>query len=128
MVVSNNAKEATLGILSDSDFFQEGCLAGQALRMAAATAMTDCDLLRIDKKAMMAVLHRERALSDMFVAYLLTRNTTFQFEREEAGANPSAAGSFWKSRRTRDRGSQDQPGDTGGNDRYNPLAGQLLHE
>jgi CRP/FNR family cyclic AMP-dependent transcriptional regulator len=77
-VVSNNGKEATLGILSDRDFFGEGCLAGQALRMAAATAMTDCDLLRIDKKAMMEVLHREHALSDMFVAYLLTRNIRYE--------------------------------------------------
>jgi CRP/FNR family cyclic AMP-dependent transcriptional regulator len=54
-VVSNNGKEATIGILGDSDFFGEGCLAGQPLRMAAATAMTDCELLRIEKKAMMQV-------------------------------------------------------------------------
>src|SRR5438552_766094 len=77
-VVSNNGKEATVGILSDGDFCGEGCLAGQALRMAAVTAMTDCDLLRIDKKAMMEVLHREQALSDMFVAYLLTRNIRYE--------------------------------------------------
>jgi CRP/FNR family transcriptional regulator, cyclic AMP receptor protein len=77
-VVSNNGKEATLGILSGGDFFGEGCLAGQALRMAAAAAMTDCDLLRIDKKAMMEILHREHALSDMFVAYLLTRNIRYE--------------------------------------------------
>jgi CRP/FNR family cyclic AMP-dependent transcriptional regulator len=77
-VVSNNGKEANLGILSDSDFFGEGCLAGQPLRMAAATAMTDCELLRIEKKAMMQALHREHALSDMFVAYLLTRNIRYE--------------------------------------------------
>ena len=77
-VVSNNGKEATIGILSDRFFFGEGCLAGQPLRMSAATAMTDCDLLRIEKKAMMEVLHREHALSDMFVAYLLTRNIRYE--------------------------------------------------
>jgi CRP/FNR family cyclic AMP-dependent transcriptional regulator len=77
-VVSNNGKEATIGILSEKDFFGEGCLAGQPLRMAAATAMTDCELLRIEKKAMMAVLHREHAWSDMFVAYLLTRNIRYE--------------------------------------------------
>jgi CRP/FNR family cyclic AMP-dependent transcriptional regulator len=77
-VVSNNGKEATIGVLSEKDFFGEGCLAGQPLRMAAATAMTDCELLRIEKKAMMAVLHREHALSDMFVAYLLTRNIRYE--------------------------------------------------
>jgi CRP-like cAMP-binding protein len=77
-VLSNNGKEAILGILSDSDFFGEGCLAGQPLRMAAATAMTDCDLLRIEKNAMMQALHREHALSDRFVAYLLTRNIRYE--------------------------------------------------
>jgi CRP-like cAMP-binding protein len=77
-VVSNNGKEATIGILSDRDFFGEGCLAGQPLRMAAATAMTDCELLRIEKKAMIAVLHREHGWSDMFVAYLLTRNIRYE--------------------------------------------------
>jgi CRP/FNR family cyclic AMP-dependent transcriptional regulator len=77
-VVSRIGKEATIGILSDRDFFGEGCLAGQPLRMASATAMTDCDLLRIEKKAMMEVLHREHALSDRFVAYLLTRNIRYE--------------------------------------------------
>ena len=73
-VVSDSGKEATIAILSDSDFFGEGCLAGQPLRMASATAMTDCEILWIAKRAMMEALHREHALSDMFVAYLLGRN------------------------------------------------------
>ncbi len=73
-VVSKTGKEATIGIFGDRDFFGEGSLAGQPIRMGSATAMTDCALLRIDKKAMMQALHREHALSDMFVAYLLTRN------------------------------------------------------
>jgi len=59
-------EEATIGILGEKEFFGEGCLAGQPLRMAAATAMTDCELLRIDKKAMVQALHREHALSDPF--------------------------------------------------------------
>jgi CRP/FNR family cyclic AMP-dependent transcriptional regulator len=77
-VVSSDGKEATIGILSDGDFLGEGCLAGQPLRMSSATAMTDCDLLRIEKKAMIGVLHREHTLSDMFVAYLLTRNIRYE--------------------------------------------------
>jgi len=77
-VVSNNGKEATIGILGEKDFFGEGCLAGQPLRMAAATAMTGCELLRIEKNAMMQALHGEHALSDMFVAYLLTRNIRYE--------------------------------------------------
>jgi len=64
--------------LGERDFFGEGCLAGQPLRMAASTAMTDCELLRIGKKAMMQALHREHALSDVFVAYLLTRNIRYE--------------------------------------------------
>jgi CRP/FNR family cyclic AMP-dependent transcriptional regulator len=77
-VVSKVGKEATLGILSEGEFFGEGSLAGQALRMGSATAMTDCELLRIDKKAMMEALHREHEFSDMFVAYLLARNIRYE--------------------------------------------------
>jgi CRP/FNR family cyclic AMP-dependent transcriptional regulator len=77
-VVSKKGKEATIGILNEGSFFGEGCLAGQPLRMCSATAMTDCTLMRIDKKSMMEVLHREHAFSDMFVAYLLTRNIRYE--------------------------------------------------
>jgi CRP/FNR family transcriptional regulator, cyclic AMP receptor protein len=77
-VVSKTGKEATIGILNERSFFGEGSLAGQALRMGTATAMTDCSVLRIEKKAMMQALHREHALSDMFVAYLLSRNIRYE--------------------------------------------------
>ena len=77
-VVSQIGKEATLGILSETEFFGEGALAGQTLRMGSATAMTDCELLEIDKKAMMLALHREHTFSDLFVAYLLGRNIRYE--------------------------------------------------
>ena len=77
-VVSKTGKEATIGILYEGDFFGEGCLTGQPLRLCTATAMTDCSVMRIDKKAMMEVLHREHTFSDMFVAYLLTRNIRYE--------------------------------------------------
>jgi CRP/FNR family transcriptional regulator, cyclic AMP receptor protein len=77
-VVAKSGKEATIGILSDGDFFGEGCLTGQPRRMCSAIAMTDCTVMRIDKKAMMNVIHRERAFSDMFVTYLLTRNIRYE--------------------------------------------------
>jgi CRP/FNR family cyclic AMP-dependent transcriptional regulator len=77
-VVSKTGKEATIGILSEGNFFGEGALAGQSLRMGSAAAMTDCSLMRIEKKAMMAALHREHAFSDMFVAYLLARNIRYE--------------------------------------------------
>jgi CRP/FNR family cyclic AMP-dependent transcriptional regulator len=77
-VVSKTGKEATIGILGVGDFFGEGCLVGQELRLYSATAMTDCSLMRIDKKSMMEVLHREHSFSDMFVSYLLTRNIRYE--------------------------------------------------
>jgi CRP/FNR family cyclic AMP-dependent transcriptional regulator len=77
-VVSKIGKEATLGILNAGEFFGEGGLAGQPLRMGSATATTDCELLRIDKKAMMLALHREHTFSDLFVAYLLARNIRYE--------------------------------------------------
>jgi CRP/FNR family cyclic AMP-dependent transcriptional regulator len=77
-VVSKVGKEATIGILSDGTFFGEGSLAGQAVRMGSAAAMADCQLLRIEKKAMMDALHREHAFSDLFVAYLLARNIRYE--------------------------------------------------
>jgi CRP-like cAMP-binding protein len=77
-VVSKTGKEATLGILSEGDFFGEGGLAGQAQRMGSATAMTDCELMRIDKKAMILALHQEHTLSDLFTAYLLGRNIRYE--------------------------------------------------
>ena len=77
-VVSKIGKEATIGILNEGSFFGEGCLTGQALRLCSATAMTDCSLMKIDKKSMMEVLHREPAFSELFVAYLLTRNIRYE--------------------------------------------------
>jgi CRP-like cAMP-binding protein len=77
-VLSKGGKEARIGILDEGDFFGEACLTGQPLRMCSATAMTDCSVMRIDKKSMMEVIHREHAFSDMFVAYLLTRNIRYE--------------------------------------------------
>jgi CRP/FNR family transcriptional regulator, cyclic AMP receptor protein len=77
-VVSKIGKEATIGILSAGSFFGEGALAGQVLRMGSVAAMTECDLLRVEKKAMMEALHREHSFSDMFVAYLLARNIRYE--------------------------------------------------
>jgi CRP/FNR family cyclic AMP-dependent transcriptional regulator len=77
-VVAKNGKEATIGILNEDDFFGESCLTGVPLRLSSATAMTDCSVMRIEKKAMMEVLHREHAFSDKFVAYLLSRNIRYE--------------------------------------------------
>ena len=77
-VVSEAGKEATLGILGESDFFGEGGLAGQVVRMSSATARTDCILLHVEKKAMMLAMSLEPKLSAMFLRYLLKRNIRYQ--------------------------------------------------
>ncbi|MGA1985769.1 MAG: Crp/Fnr family transcriptional regulator [Candidatus Sulfotelmatobacter sp.] len=77
-VVSKTGKEATIGIVGEGNFFGEGSLAGQLLRMGSAESLTDCDLLRVEKKAMLSALHREHTFSDLFVAYLLARNIRYE--------------------------------------------------
>src|SRR5450432_4914992 len=77
-VVSKVGKEATIGILNEGAFFGEACLTGQVLRLCSATAMTDCSVMKIGKKTMIEVLHREHEFSDLFVAYLLARNIRYE--------------------------------------------------
>ena len=77
-VVSQQGKEAIIGLLGPGDFFGEGSIAGQPLRMSTALAMTDCSVVRIEKKVMMQVLHQQHAFSDLFVAYLLARNIRYE--------------------------------------------------
>src|ERR1700751_1615427 len=91
-VFSKTAKESTIGILGEGNFFGEGSLAGHALRMGSAAAMTDCQLLRIEKQAMMDALHHEHALSDMFVAYLLARNVRYEEDLVDQLFNSSEKG------------------------------------
>ena len=78
-VVSRQGKEATISLFGPGDFVGEDSIAGvQSLRMASATAMTSCTVLRIERKEMMRVIHEEHIFSDVFVAYLLARNTRIQ--------------------------------------------------
>jgi CRP-like cAMP-binding protein len=73
-VVNETGKEAVVAVLGPGDFFGEGCLAGQPLRMGTATAITAVTVLAIEKKEMIRVLHAEHALSDRFISYMLSRN------------------------------------------------------
>jgi CRP/FNR family cyclic AMP-dependent transcriptional regulator len=73
-VVSSHGKEAVVAILGESAFFGEGCLAGQPLRMATATAMSECTIVRLEKATIVRVLHDEPAFSELFLSYLLSRN------------------------------------------------------
>lgn len=77
-VVSKTGKEATIAILDEDNFCGEGTLAGERLRIGSATALTDCRILRIEKHAMIKVLHSQQKFSDLFVEYLLARNIRYQ--------------------------------------------------
>jgi CRP/FNR family cyclic AMP-dependent transcriptional regulator len=72
-VVSEQGKEAVVAMLGTNDFFGEGCLAGQAQRIATAATMTDSVIVRLEKPAIVRVIHREPAFSGMFIAHLLAR-------------------------------------------------------
>ena len=77
-VTSNDGKEAIVAILVPGEFFGEGCLAGQQLRMATATTVTDCTLLRIERTLMTRLLHERHEISELFVAHLLSRNIRYE--------------------------------------------------
>jgi len=74
-VLSEQGKEAVVGILEPGQFFGEGCLNGHPLRIATTTAMEECVITSITKEAMIAALHTEPKFSELFMAYLLTRNS-----------------------------------------------------
>ena len=73
-VVSKQGKEAVVAILGADNFFGEGCLAGQPLRMAGAAAMSECSIMRLEKPSVIGLLHDEPAFSELFLQYLLSRN------------------------------------------------------
>ena len=77
-VISKHEKEAVVGILGPGQFFGEGCMNGHLLRIATTTAMEECVVTAITKQAMRATLHDQPAFSEVFVAYLLTRNSRIE--------------------------------------------------
>ena len=77
-VVSQRGKSAVVAILGPGDFFGEGCLAGQPVRMASASAMTEASVVRIARQAMMRLLHERSPFSERFMAHLLARNVRFE--------------------------------------------------
>ena len=77
-VISTLGKEAIVVVLGAGEFFGEGCLAGQQLRIATATTMADCNLVRIAKPLMARMLHEQHDISELFVTHLLSRNIRFE--------------------------------------------------
>ena len=88
-VKSQTGKDAVLDILGDEDFIGKDSIAGQPSRTATATAMTECTLLRIEKKAMMLALTRQVKLANLFWAYVLARNIRYQQDLVDQRCNPS---------------------------------------
>src|SRR5437588_5059753 len=74
-VVSEQGKEAVVAVLGTGDFFGEGCLTGQPLRLATVSAMTECVIVRIEKADITRVIHEEPAFAELFIAHLLARNS-----------------------------------------------------
>ena len=77
-VTSQQGKEAILTVLGDNEFFGDGCLAGQPLRLSTANAVSDCTLYRIEKALMVRLLHEQHGISELFITHLLTRNIRFE--------------------------------------------------
>jgi CRP-like cAMP-binding protein len=73
-VVSKQGKEAVVAILSQGDFLGEGCLAGQGVRMATATAIEECSVMKLDRTLVVSLLHKEPSFADLFLSHLLSRN------------------------------------------------------
>jgi CRP-like cAMP-binding protein len=88
-VKSQSGKEATLDILSEKDFVGKDSIAGHTSRSASATAMTDCSVLRIEKKAMLFALTKEVKLANVFWAYVLARNLRYQQDLVDQRCRPS---------------------------------------
>jgi CRP/FNR family cyclic AMP-dependent transcriptional regulator len=77
-VISKTGREAVVGMLGSGDFFGEGCLAGQPVRMGSATAVTPCTILTIEKNRMVRLLHKQHAMSDRFITHVLARNISIE--------------------------------------------------
>jgi CRP/FNR family transcriptional regulator, cyclic AMP receptor protein len=77
-VVSQQGKEAIVAVLAAGEFFGEGCIAGQPLRMSTASTMTDCTLDRIEKSLMTRLLHEQHDIAELFVTHLLSRNIRYE--------------------------------------------------
>ena len=136
-VVSEQGKEAVVAMLGTNDFFGEGCLAGQAQRIATVATMTDSVIVRLEKAAIVRVIHQEPAFSGMFIAHLLARairveadlvDQLFNSSEKRLGPAAPAVGELWQGRETGADPRENQPGDACGYDRNDPVPGEFLHE
>jgi len=136
-VVSEQGKEAVVAILGTDDFFGEGCLAGQVQRISTVTAMTDSVIARIEKAAIIRVIHQEPTFAEMFIAHLLARTIRVEADLVDQLFNSSEKrlarmllllSELPQGKQTGGHYRQDQPGDACGDDRNNPVPREFLHE
>ena len=134
-VVSEQGKEAVVAIVGPGHFFGEGCLNGHPLRIATTRAVDECVITRLEKAVMLATIHSQPEFSELFMSYLLTRNSRIeeyrsivQFERKASRPTSPSACKFRQGRQAgADRGKV-QPGNARRDDRHHAIARQLLHE
>jgi CRP/FNR family transcriptional regulator, cyclic AMP receptor protein len=134
-VLSEQGKEAVVGILETGQFFGEGCLNGHRLRIATTMAMEECVITSITKEAMISALRSEPKFSELFMAYLLTRNSRVEedlidqlFNSSEKRLARLHARAFRNGRQTSAYSSEYQPGNIGGDDWNDPISREPLHE
>ena len=136
-VVSEQGKEAVVAVLGPDEFCGEGCLNGQPVRLATATAMAECEIMRLEKATMISVLHEEPAFSEMFVSHLLARTLRVEADLVDQLFNSSEKrlarallllANFGKDGSTRANHRQGQPGDACGDDRHDAISRQCFHE
>ncbi len=136
-VFSEKGKEAVVALHEKGDFFGEGCLNGHRRRLATVTAITESEIMRLDKATMARALHNEPNFSELFISHLLARNarveigpgrSVVQFEREAPGEAASIDGKFWQGGKAKTCNSESEPGDSRRDDRHDEVAGELFHE
>ncbi len=136
-VVNGSGKEAVVAMFGPTDFFGEGCMAGQTLRMGTTTAVTPTTLLVIQKNELLRVLHAEHELSDHFIAYMLKHNIRveedlidqlFNSSEKRLARTLAAARAIRETRTTGRHAAESFPGDAGEHDRNDAFACEFFHE
>jgi CRP/FNR family transcriptional regulator, cyclic AMP receptor protein len=135
-VLSAQGKEAVIALQGTGDFFGEGCLTGQALRLSTAVAMTKCVLVRITKTDITRVIHEKPAFAELFIAHLLARNVRVEEDLVDQLFNSSEKRlarillllAFWSRGERTAHHREYQPRDTRGNDCHDAISRQFLHE
>ena len=129
-VVSKQGKEAVVAILGANDFFGEGCLAGQEHWIATATTMTDSVIVRLEKAAILRVIHQEPAFAELFIAHLLGRTIRAKSDLVDQLFNSSEKrlarlllllANFGKDDKPEPIDRENQPGNARGHDRHDPV-------